>query len=161
MILNKSSDCASISISSSYFSDFISVSPTVVSIRLYYTVNGGTELSYDITEDDIDVNTITLDPEFFEQGTETLCDGVYCFRLATTLDEEVVVERGIVLVDCGFKCTLAEKLWNNPESLLYSKVEAIKAYADCNACDCSTSYKLYLDLLIDLGLSNTPCGCSQ
>lgn len=153
--ITKTNDCSSISITDSILTNFADYD----SVILYHSTNDGTEKSYTVTVDDITSGTITLDPVFFEQSSDVLCDGIYCFKLKASTGDELTYKYGRILVDCSLICTLAEKLWNTPETFLYSKYEAIKLYSGCHECDCTTSYKLYLDLLCDLGISNTPCGC--
>lgn len=161
LTITKTNTCSEINIKSTLLSDFIDPQTTITDITLFYTYNNGTEKSYTVQVGDITVDTISLDPDFFEQTTSTLCDGIYCFRLEVTDNNELTKYRGSILVDCSLVCKIAEILWNDPSKLVYSKLEAIKYYGLCNACDCSTTYNLYLDLLCELGISNTPCGCSQ
>ena len=156
MTLTKQADCSDITLSSTILTNFATYS----SVNLKYTVNGGTEVTYAVLVGDITSGTMTLDPTFFTQGTTTLCDGIYCFTLEATSGSTVTKEYGQVFVDCAMACALAEKLWNNPEDLTYSKFEAIKLYAGCNSCDCATTYSLYYDLLCELGLSTNLCGCT-
>lgn len=159
MTVTKASDCSSITINSTWLADFDGGSPTVTNATLYYTVNGGTEQTVVLTTVQVTGANLVMTPTFFGQGASILTDGIYCFRLQTTTASTVNKEYGNAFIECSLKCTLAEKLWNNPELLLYSRYEAIKHYQECNTCDCATVYDLYLNLLCDLGLSNTPCGC--
>lgn len=160
MIITKNADCTEITISDTYLNDFRTSSNGVTAVSLFYTINGGSEIEYTVLVGDITVDTITLDMGFFSQTTDTLLDGIYCFRMVVTQNTSEITKSGNILIDCGFICSLAEYVWNNPLSNLNGKYEAMKYYQLCNSCDCTTVYELYQDLMIDLDTTiNQDCGC--
>lgn len=162
MTITKNQDCTTIHIAHDLFEGFKNSTNDVTAITLYYTVNEDAEETYEVQTSDISEGAIALDIDFFGQSGETLLDGVYCFRLVIEENdgESETTEYGSILVDCALLCSLATYTWNNPEKLLYSKYEAIKYYQQCNACDCTTLYSLYSDLIMDLDITlNNDCGC--
>lgn len=161
MTITKNTDCTTITISSTYLDDFRTSSNDVTAVTLFYGVNGAGESVYEIEVADITDDYITLNVDFFEQTTEALCDGVYCFRLVTVQGSDEIIEYGNILIDCGLICTLAQYAWNNPTKQIHSKYEAIKYFQQCNSCDCSTVYSLYVDLMADLDMpvGSEDCGC--
>jgi hypothetical protein len=153
--------CTEIVISDPLLEDYTSGSPTVTAVTLKYKINGGEEVTYNVLVGDVDVDTITLTPTFFNIATSSLTKGIYCFTLSFIQGSDEITQREITIVDCDLICKVATATWNNPESLIYAKYEAIKLYAQCNACDCSTVILLYNDLLntLDGTILNNDCGC--
>jgi len=160
MTITKNTDCTTITITDDLLDSFRTSSDDVTAVTLYYSVNGADEVTYEVEVADITADSMELDIAFFAQESETLCDGVYCFRMVVIQDTAEITKYGNILIDCGLICTLAEYIWNYPTKQLHSKYEAIKYYQQCNDCDCATVYSLYQDLLIDLDIdTNTDCGC--
>lgn len=167
IIIEKAQDCSTITIKSQHLYNWIQPGTTVTSITLsfVYNTSGSSTLSFvtgDVTTEVIGGNNygvLTLESADFGQAESVISDGVYCFTLTTVDNTVTYTENAATFIDCTMKCTLAEKLWNEPELLIYAKHEAISKYLECNPCDCSLAYKLYNDLLCDLGLSTLPCGC--
>jgi len=162
MNITKNSDCTAIHIANDLFEDFKDSLNEVTEVVIKYVVNGATEVIYEAVPEDVSEGAISLDMAFFNQDTETLCDGIYCFTVEITQGSTVIKSYGNILVDCSLLCSLAVAVFNNPTKLLHAKYEAIKYYQQCNSCDCTTVYKLYKDLLQDLDLNNqntSDCGC--
>lgn len=157
MTVTKNDTCTELTLTSTQ----ITALATADTATVYYKVNNATEASFTITSADVTNSTITITPTTLGQGGTTFNDGVYCFRLVVTVDSTSVTttEYDSILIDCGLKCTLSTKIWNEPEKMLHSKHRAIELFLDCKSCDCSTAYNLYQDLICELGLSTSPCGC--
>lgn len=163
MIATKNSTCTEIIIQDDKLEQFTMPESGIESIVLYYTVNNGTEQSFEVTVDDITDDYIILDDEFFGAPDTTICDGIYCFRLVITEGVNITKKRASILVDCTLRCALAEYLWNNPNSNIYGKHQGLQYYTQCHSCDCATMYELYIDLLCELNIpvESTECGCHQ
>jgi len=160
MTITKNTDCTIITLTDPLYEYFKNSEFDVTSVTIHYSVNGGDEETYEVETADVTDGAIALDTTFFNQTTETLVDGVYCFRVVVSQDENDLTSYGNILIDCALLCSLATYVWNNPTKQLHAKYEAIKYFQQCNSCDCTTVYKLYQDLLIDLDITiNQDCGC--
>ena len=164
MNITKNSDCSKIFIEDELFSDFENETNDVTAITIRYTYNNGEEVSVDLEITDIVDSILEIDAAFVNQIGDVLCDGVYCFRVTITQGTDLIYMYGNILIDCALICKLAIAVFNSPTKMLHEKYEAIKYYQQCNNCDCTTVYKLYNDLLIDLnlnsqGISDCGCGC--
>jgi hypothetical protein len=162
MTLTNINSCGSIRVSSDYLEDLRLSQNDVTEIILQYTNSSGVVVDYTVLVGDITSDYMDLDPEFFGYTTEKLPDGVFCFTMTVTQDVDEIVLRQSIVLDCTLKCTLATYIWNDPQSQMHAKYEAIKFYIDCNTCDCETAKLLYDDLvaiLDDPTILNNDCGC--
>lgn len=158
MTITNNNNCTSITIYSSILTNY----STYMSVSLNWSHNStdNTYTEYVVQSTDVVNGTVTLDTSFFSQQADTLADGVYCFKLVAQLESgDVEIDFGSIFLYCDMACSIAEKLWNEPESLLYSKVEAIKYQLECSSCDCASAVQMYNDLLCELGLDQNNCGC--
>ena len=176
LILNKTTDCESITISSdvSDYSDntITSIEITTVinccdsTLQTYTITDFATPDSLLVTNTTTDVLEIVLLPEFFNT-TDVINDGVYSITIKTIKNDlSFVEEKACILVDCYIKCKIVD-LIEEGDFESHRLYEAIIMANECTGvdCDCATACNLYEQLINKLKISFNDaninnCGCS-
>lgn len=131
-------------------------SSTVLPITVFGKIAGITSNSF----------TLTLGDLYPTNTPSKIADGVHYFQLTYTYvpapsQVTTVTTNFCLVVDYDLKC----KLLKSDDVSLLEKYQALFYANDCDSCECTTTCKLYNDILFELGITTTTtndsaCGCN-
>ena len=157
MILTKLSDCSGFTVQSDYFTQ--GAAGQWASFILYIKKCYDSEWT---VAKELAFGTATQTVSALDLGYAVVIpDGVYCFKLISTSDQqagaESFIEHGSIFFGCKTKCLIAKKISGDYDSELPKIFTSVEYSAECADCDCDKPCAIYEYLTTLLDQPSNPC----